>query len=452
MKTIRIGTGAGFADDRIEPAINLVARGNLDYLVFECLAERTIALAQLDKLQNEDGGYSEWLEDRIDAVLHQAIRNRTCIITNMGAANPVGAARKIAELAARKGLVETKVIAVTGDDVLPVARTTDLELLDQPGTMADLSENVISANAYLGVDGILEALDLGANVIVTGRTADPSLFLAPLIYEFGWQLDDWNLLGKGTAVGHLLECGTQVSGGYFADPATKPVASLGTLGLPIAEVSEDGSFIVTKTPGTGGCVTVATVTEQLLYEVHNPARYLTPDVVADFSGAELTQVGKDVVSVTGVAGRPRPERLKVSVGYTDGYTGEGQISYAGPGAVARGRLALKIVRHRLALIGVPLQQARYELIGVDAIHRGRGAAESSEPREVRVRVIGRTTDMTQARRIGHEVTALWLNGPAGGAGAHRRAERNVAIASVLIPRDWVTVSASCFEGAHHEVV
>jgi hypothetical protein len=432
--TVRIGAGAGFADDRIEPAVELVDRSDLDYLVFECLAERTIAAAQRERLVDPGGGYNEWLADRMTAVLASARSRGTRILTNMGAANPVAAAQVVVEVARELGIRGLKVAAVVGDDVLDRVRGSDLPLLEQPATVASLGDSVISANAYLGVEPLLDALRRGADVVVTGRVADPSLFLAPLIHELGWAPEDWELMGTGTAVGHLLECAGQVSGGYFADPGCKPVPNLARLGFPLAEVTADGSVVITKPAGTGGQVTVATVTEQLLYEVHDPSAYVTPDVVADFSAIRLEQAGSDRVSVTGVSGRPGPKTLKVSVGYLDGYIGSGEISYAGPNAVARGRLALDVVRERLERLDVPVSDARFELIGVDAVHRGAGRSGNGEPCEVRVRVAGRTLDLHSARRIGQEVTALWLNGPAGGGGGTRTASENIAIVSVVVPK------------------
>ena len=370
MRSIRIGSGAGFADDRIDPAAELAERGQLNYLVFECLAERTIALAQRERLRDPGAGFNAWLAERMDAVLGQCARQGIKVITNMGAANPLAAAELVADLGRRKGLPGLKVAAVTGDDVLGLVKGSDLPLVDRPGTVASLGESIVSANAYLGCEAIVAALAGGADVVITGRVADPSLYLAPLVREFGWPLDDWDLMGKGICVGHLLECAGQVTGGYFADPGVKDVPGLARLGFPIAQVAEDGSFSVTKVPGSGGRVTVATCTEQLLYEVHDPAAYMSADAVADFSGACLTQVGLDEVAVTGITGNPRPDTLKVSVGYLDGFIGEGEICYAGPGAVARGRLALDIVRERLEMAAVPACEARFELIGVDAVHRG----------------------------------------------------------------------------------
>ncbi|WP_328610351.1 DUF1446 domain-containing protein [Amycolatopsis sp. NBC_00345] len=445
METVRIGSGAGFADDRIEPAAELAERGRLDYLVFECLAERTVALAQLAKLRDPDAGYNEWLADRMAAVLPACVRHGTTIITNMGAAHPPAAARAVARLARDLGIRGLKIAAVTGDDVLTLVQGRDLPLQHRDDTLASLGAAVVSANAYLGCAPIVAALRQGADVVITGRVADPSLFLAPAVHEFGWSTVDWDVLGKGTAAGHLLECAGQVTGGYFADPGVKDVPDLARLGFPIAEVASDGSCTITKLPGSGGRVTVRTVTEQLLYEVHDPAAYLTPDVVADFSGARLEQTGHDAVALSGITGRERPRTLKVSVGYRDGFVGEGEISYTGPNASARGRLALDVVAERLRLTGLPATETRFELLGIDSVHRGAGGPHPVEPVEVRARVAGRTDTLARARRIGHEVSALWLNGPAGGGGVRRSAHEVIGIVSTFLPREDITAGITMLE-------
>jgi hypothetical protein len=445
MTTIRIGAGAGFADDRIEPAVELAEKGDLDYLVFECLAERTIALAQLERLHDPRRGYNEWLEDRMEAVLEACVARGTTIITNMGAANPRGAAEVIRRIAQEKGIRGLRIAAVSGDDVLAQVKGSNLPLLEQDGTVADLGDSVVSANAYIGTDAIVQSLNEGADIVVAGRVADPSLFLAPLIHEFGWATDDWDLMGKGTAVGHLLECAAHVTGGYFSDPGFKDVPDLAGLGFPVAVVRDDGSFHVTKVPGSGGRVTVATVTEQLLYEVHDPAGYPTPDVVADFSHAHLEQISDDAVSVTGITGRPRPSDLKVSVGYVDSYIGAGEISYTGPNAAVRARQALDVVRDRLAATHVATTESRFDLIGINAVHRGAGTVSSGTPAEVRIRVVGRTASLREARRVGREVTALWLNGPSGGGGAVRTAVEDIAIVSVFLPRTRLSTSVHYLE-------
>ena len=434
MKTVRIGCGAGYSGDRIEPAVELAEKGRIHYLGFECLAERTIALAQAAKHQDPSAGSDPLLIDRMEAVLPPCARQGVRVITNMGAANPVAAAKAVAAVARRLGLAGLRVAAVTGDDVLDRLRDADGELLERPGTVASLGDNLISANAYLGIEPILAALQGGADVVITGRVGDPALFLAPLVHEFGWALDDWTRLAQGTVVGHLLECAGQITGGYFADPGYKDVPALARLGFPIAEASADGSAVLTKVEGSGGRISIGTCKEQLLYELMDPAAYLTPDVVADFSRVRFTELGPDRIAVAGGAGWPRPDALKVSVGYFDGYIGEGQISYAGSGAMARGRLALEIVAERLKLIGVSASDTCFELIGVDSAYRAGAPLLFAEPPEVRIRVAGRTDTMQDANRIGNEVEALYTNGPAGGGGAWKSARQVVAVASTLISR------------------
>ncbi|AKS08890.1 acyclic terpene utilization AtuA family protein [Pseudomonas trivialis] len=435
MKTLRIGSGAGYSGDRIEPAVELAERGDLDYLVFECLAERTIALAQQARISDPQGGYDPLLSERMRRVLpfvgRPEGRRRLRVITNMGAANPVSAAIEVRRIADELGL-DLKVVAVVGDDVLHVLQPEFL--LDNGQTVGSLGERLISANAYLGVDGILEALRAEADVVITGRVADPSLFLAPQMFEFGWAPDDWLRLGRGTLVGHLLECAGQVSGGYFADPGFKDVDDLACLGFPLAEIDADGNALITKVAGSGGRVSRATCTEQLIYEVHDPAAYLTPDVTADFSQVGFVEESLDRVRASGADGRARPEQLKVSVGYLDGWIGEGQMSYGGPGAVARAQLARDVVLKRLELMGVKMQDVRAELIGMDSLH---GPRSTVEPWEVRLRVAARCEDRGEAVRVGNEVETLYTNGPSGGGGASKSVRQVVAVASLLLPRNAV---------------
>jgi hypothetical protein len=435
LRTIRIGSGAGYSGDRIEPAIELAEKGDIQYLVFECLGERTVALAQQARMKNPDGGYDPLLEERLRAVLPICAAKGIRIVTNMGAANPAAAARKTAEIVKSLGLSSLKIAAVVGDDVLDACKDGDLPIMEFEGTIRQLGNRLLSTNAYLGAEPMAEALTRGADIVITGRASDPALFLAPMIHAFGWAMDDWNLLGQGTVAGHLLECAGQITGGYFADPGYKDVAGLARLGFPIGEVGEDGALVITKVAGSGGAVTAQTCKEQLLYEVHDPARYLQPDVVADFSQVKIEEIAPDRVRVSGGRGTKRTDTLKISVGYVDGYIGEGQISYAGPGALARGRLALEIVRERLLLTGVQSSELRFDLIGVDSLHGPEVAAGANEPYEVRVRVAGRTESFREAVRIGNEVETLFTNGPAAGGGAVKSARDVVAVASVLLPRD-----------------
>ena len=439
MKKLRIGSGAGYSGDRIEPAVELAEKGNIQYLVFECLAERTIAIAQQAKMKNPAAGYDALLAARFEAVLGVCRKNGVKIISNMGAANPKAGALKVKEIAQKLGLKGLKIAAVSGDDVFDAIRTQDYTIEETGEKLATIKDKLVSANAYMGAAPIVEALQNGADIVITGRVADPAIFIAPAIYEFGWKMDDWNLLGQATVMGHLLECAGQITGGYFADPGYKDVPDLARLGFPIAEVQADGNFVITKVPGSGGRITLATCKEQLIYEIHNPAAYITPDVVADFTGVEFTQVADNMVTVKGGAGRARTDSYKVSIGYVDSYIGEGQISYAGPGAANRGQLALDIVSERLKLMGVEYQEIRFDLIGENSLHCAKLSA-GCKPYEVRARVAARTKNMQEAVRIGNEVETLYTNGPAGGAGAWKVAREVVAMVSALIPRDLVKYS------------
>jgi hypothetical protein len=441
MRSVRIGTGAGYAGDRIEPAVELAEKGDLDYLVFECLAERTIALAQQEKRRDPSRGYDSLLEARMKAVLVPCRANGVRIVTNAGAAHPEAGAARVQDIARSLGLRGLKVAAVLGDDVLELLqKEEDVRLRETGGTLAALGDRVVSANAYIGAAPLVEALRGGADVVITGRASDTALFMAPLVHEYQWSMDDWTRLGRGALVGHLLECAGQITGGYFADPGVKDVPDLARLGFPIGEVEEDGSLVVTKVPGSGGRVTEATCKEQLLYEIDDPGRYLAPDVVADFSSVAISEVGRDRVRIQGGTGRGRPRTLKVSIGYRDGFVGEGQISYAGPGALARGRLALEIVAERLRLTGVRCRETRFDLIGVDALHGRALSATGAEPYEVRARVVGRTDSRDEAIRIGNEVETLYTNGPAGGGGAVGQVREVLGVATTFLPREQVVTT------------
>jgi len=444
MKPFRIGSGAGYSGDRIDPARDLAERGELDALVFECLAERTIALAQLRRTYDPRHGYDPLLAERMRAVLPACVEQGVTIVTNMGAANPVAAGEAVLDVARELGLPRLRVAVVTGDDVLAWMREHDVPLLESDQSARSLDGHLISANAYLGADALLPALQSDADVVITGRVADPALFLAPLMHRFGWRADDWPRLGQGIVAGHLLECAAQVTGGYLADPGCVDIPRLEEVGFPLAEVQADGAFVLTKLEGTGGRVDRLTCTAQLLYELEDPARYLQPDVVADFSNVRLTEAGADRVAVSGGSGHARPEALKVTLGYRDGFIGEGQISYAGPGARARGELALSVLKHRLQRQGMDGLEHRAELLGVNAMH-GRALGADHEPYEVRVRFAVRTGTRAQAEWVGREVEALYLNGPGGGGGVTQSVREVVAAASALIPREAVRCEVKVLE-------
>ena len=431
MKSIRIGSGAGFSGDRIEPAILLAEQGQLNYLVLECLAERTIALAQKRKMANPNEGYDPLLLRRIEPLLPAIQKNNVKLISNMGAANPLAAAQKINQLCKEKGY-KLNVAAVLGDDVLDwvIAQKTSLKTIENNQLLTNY--DLISANAYIGAEGLVEALRSGADIIITGRVSDPSLFLAPMIFEFGWETSDWHRLGRGTIIGHLLECAGQLTGGYFANSNTKKVTDLAHLGFPFADVSEDGLATFGKVDGTGGRLDLATVKEQLLYEVINPNAYLTPDVSANFMAVQLKDLSNNKVTLLDGTGSERPEQLKVSVGYRAFFQGEGEISYGGSDAQARAELAGEIIQARLS---AQFKELRIEFIGVNSLFNG--TMSGPPPTEVRLRVVGKAATAEKAQLIGEEVEALYTNGPAGGGGVRKQVIEQVGIVSVLIPREFI---------------
>ncbi len=445
---IRIGCGAGFSGDRLEPAIVLAEKGQLDYLVLECLAERTIALAQKRKLEDPTKGYDPFLERRITSLLPILTKNNVRLITNMGAANPIEGAKKTIEIAEKLG-IKVKVAAVYGDEISQSSKKRfdfdDYEMFSEDEKKIR-NEQVISANAYLGVEGILEALQNGANVIITGRVADPSLFLAPMIHEFGWPTHNYDLMGKGTVVGHLMECAGHITGGYFADPIAKPVEDMDNLGHPFADIFADGSAIISKVEGTGGVVNLQTAKEQLLYEVINPYAYITPDVVADFTTVKLEQIGKDQVQVTGGSGKNKPQQYKVSVGYKAFYIGEGEISYAGFGAFERASLAAKIIQKRLSSLKEgEVEELRIDYIGLNSMHHTDLSNTQHSIPEIRLRIVAKAQTQAAAALIGEEVEALYTNGPAGGGGVRKYANEVIGIVSLLANRANILHQVAIFE-------
>ncbi|MFC7408107.1 acyclic terpene utilization AtuA family protein [Hydrogenophaga atypica] len=439
--TLRIGAGAGFAGDRIAPARDLAERGRLDFIAFECLAERTLAYGHLQRAADPDKGFHTALDKRLGAVLPACVQHGTTIVTNMGVANPRAAGHAAQALAQRLGL-KIRIAVVTGDDVTTQVNG-DTWLPEMGKTLREHGQRVVGANAYLGIDALLPALDEQPHLVITGRVADPSLFLAPLVHRLGWARDDWARLGAGTAVGHLLECSMQVTGGYFADPPHKMVPNIAQLGFPLAEVAADGSAVITKLDGTGGLVSELTVKEQLMYEVHDPAAYLTPDVAADFSTARIAQVGADRVAVRGVGGRERPRQLKAIVGFDGGFLVEGEISYAGPGAAARAQLAAEIVRERMAQVHGNTEPLRLDLIGLNALH---GTAMNGLPAhaalctDVRLRAALRTPSRAMAENLLEEVESLWLGGPAGGGGYRGHITPSVTTQPMYVDREAIALN------------
>ncbi|MBE9607533.1 DUF1446 domain-containing protein [Acetobacteraceae bacterium H6797] len=442
---LRIGCGSGFSGDRLDapgPVVEaLAASGGPAALMLEVLGERTLALAQRERLTRPQAGYEPALLDLLRPILARCLAAGIPIVTNGGAANPRGAAEAVLGLARELGLGELHIGVVEGDDIRGTDALRDLDPWEGDAGAVLEPEKVVAANVYLGAAPIAEALRRGAQVVITGRCSDPALALGPMLAHFGWAEDDWDRLAAGTMAGHLLECGAQVTGGYFADPGIKdvPGGALGmaTIGFPIAEIGADGAVLITKPEGTGGVVDRRTVTEQLLYELHDPSAYLTPDVVLDVTGVVITQEGPDRVRVSGAKGRPRPPTLKATVSFPGGWLGEGEISYAGPNARARAQLAGETLLERIRLLGLE-GQARLDLIGVVSVFDGdggglRGAMDGAG--DLRLRLAFASEGKPAAERAAREVLSLYCCGPAGGGGVRTRVTDRIRTLSFLVPRE-----------------
>jgi acyclic terpene utilization AtuA family protein len=439
---VAIGGGAGFAGDRTDAAGPLVeALAQLPgprFLMFETLAERTLALSQLERRRDPQAGFNPALDRFVGPVLATCLREKIRIVGNFGAANPRAAAARILALAEAQRLPAPRIAVVEGDDLAGVLSAQQLAARETGGAILRDASEIIAANVYLGAGEIAQALNDGADIVVTGRVADSALALGPLIHAFGWRGDDWDRLAAGTLVGHLLECGSQVTGGYFADPPYKVVPDMAELGYPIAEIEADGGMVITKPPGTGGRVDRATVIEQLLYEIHDPAAYLAPDVVLDVTDVTVEELDSDRVRVTGARGHPAPPTLKATVCVDGGVLGEAEISYAGPNAAARARLAAATIQERMRS-RAPDLVVRTDAIGVMSVLGSNAAAPDwpTEPRDVRLRFAAQSRDSAAVDCLLDEVEALYCAGPAGGCGVRRRLTPRLASASCLVERKFV---------------
>lgn len=436
-----VGCGAGFSGDRTDasgPVVDaLAASGEPSYLIFETLAERTLALAQLDRRRDPAAGYTPYLADFLRPILAKCLDARIRIVANFGAANPMAAGRRVLAVADELGLSGLKVAVVEGDDLLATLGADAVRAWPNDERTSLSGRDIIAANAYLGARPITDALAKGADIVVTGRCTNSALVLGPLMHEFHWAAPDWDRIAAGVLAGHLIECCAQVSGGYFADPGRKDVPDLDRVGFPIVEVRSDGTMIVTKPAGTGGLVSEATVTEQMLYELHDPKAYLTPDVTMDITGVWLESEAPDRVRIQGVRGTPPPPTYKVTVSLEGGFLAEGEISYAGPNALARAELAAEVLMKRIKALGIN-QPVRCDIIGAVSVFDNDGAIRrrSSTPSpdgDYRVRLSGTSDDRQTADRIAREVLSLYPTGPAGGAGVRTSVTGRVRTVSAYVP-------------------
>lgn len=444
-KTIYIGSGAGFSGDRLDAALPVIEtlsrRDGPRYLIYEVLGERTLAIAQRIKMRKPDQGYSPYLDKYLRLSLKPALENGVRIVANLGAANPEGAAKRVHALAAELGLPPLRIAIVVGDDLTSIMSTEDIGAVETIEGVSIAGKEIVAANTYLGARPVADALGMGVDMVLVGRTTDAALVLGPLLHEFGWSGDDHDLLAAGTLAGHLLECGGQVTGGYFCDPGFKDVPGMDNLGFPIGEISSDGDLVITKAENTGGLVTRATVIEQMLYEMHDPSAYLTPDVTLDVTGVTLSEDGENRIRVSGAKGTPPPETLKTTISADGGWLAEAEMIYAGPNAFARAQMAADIIKTRVRGHGVE-DDLRVDIVGTGAVFDNdtsdrRGAINSAFDGEFRVRTAIRTADKDTGAYVNDEVLSLFCSGPAGGGGYRCSVTGQVNTASILVPRSTI---------------
>ncbi|KIL37342.1 hypothetical protein SD71_01275 [Cohnella kolymensis] len=443
MKKIRIGAGQGFYGDSIMPAIETAKRGGVQYICFDCLAELTLAILQKDRNKDPSKGYAKDISTTMRELLPYVKEKGLKILTNAGGMNPLGAQQETLRIAAELGIEGLKVAVVTGDDVIDKLQDWDrqgipLNHMEDGRSIESIRDHIVFANAYVGMGPIVKALQQEADIVITGRTTDSALFLAPLVYEFGWQPDDWGRLAQGILMGHLMECSGQAAGGNFSGD-WQSVEDLHNIGFPVAEVQEDGEFVLTKTEGTGGLVSVDTVKEQLLYEIHDPSSYTTPDVVLDVSEVQLQDAGANQVRVTGARGSQRPDTLKVVMGYSDGWLGQGICGYSWPDALAKVKAADRIIRKQIERIGLQYEEIRTDYLGYNSLHGPLATEPADDLNEVYLRIAVRTRSKTQAEKLGRLFPPLMLSGPPalGGFLGMMKPRELLGMWSCLVPREIV---------------
>jgi hypothetical protein len=441
-RVIRVAAGQGFWGDWLEAPVRQVRGGPIDYLMMDYLAEVTMSIMQKQKSRDPAAGYARDFVPLMERILPDLVSRRIRVTSNAGGVNPRGCAEAVLQVARRLGLQgKLRVGLVSGDDILGrldelIARGHPLSDMETGRPLSEIRDKVLSANAYLGMAPIVEALRGGADIVITGRVTDTGLTLGPIFHEFGWSPEDWDKVAAGTVAGHIIECGAQASGGNLLKD-WRSVKGLADPGFPIAEASSDGTFVITKHPGTGGVVSVASVTEQLVYEMGDPRSYITPDGVADFTTIELAPAGRDRVRVSGIRGGPRTPLLKVSIAYFYGYKSVGTLVYAWPDAYPKAKAADKILRQRLAALGLEFEQILTEFVGVDATHGRLAGPPHPDLPEVQLRVGVRAGDRAPVERFGREIAPLVLTGPpsvTGFAGGRPAVEEVVAYWPALIDR------------------
>lgn len=448
---VRLGCATGWSRDRFEPAGELVNQGDLDYLCFDAMSEVTMSAAQVAMMEQPDVlPYDPYLEPRLAPILRSCLERGVRIITNQGWLDPEAAARELCDIAREQGITKLKVAAVTGGLLADRICDLGLKFTETGESIESYRAQVVSAEAYLGAQGIVQALKDGADVVITTRVADACVYLGPLAYEFGWSFDDVNAMARGMIIGHLMECGTQVTGGYFADPGYKDVPDLHNVGNPIVQVSDE-EIIITKLAGTGGNVCEATCKEQLLYEVQDPAAYICPDVIADLTRVSFEQAGANRVRVhIDQAGKPKTSTLKALVGLMEGYMAEEMVLFAGPGALARAQLTQEILRKRFEKIKLKATEIRMDYIGLNGVHRESSPPLDHEPYEVVLRVAIKTNARSEADKLRREIDPLAVNGASGTgkwatSSPGARVRPVIGLYSTLIARELVPFEVKIFE-------
>lgn len=453
MKTIRLGCGAAWARDRFEHAPLLVEQGNIDYLCFDSMSEVTMSAAQVALIEKGTAlPYDPYLVERLRPLLKDCKRKGIKIVTNQGWLDPDAAAERIIELAQELGIDDLKVVAVSGGLLHQSIADMGLNFTETGRPISEARDRIVSAEAYLGAEGIVQGLKQEADVVITTRVADACVYLGPLAYEFGWSFDDHHAMARGMIIGHLMECGTQITGGYFADPGYKDVPDLVDVGPPIAVVTENEAYI-TKAAGTGGIVSEATCKEQLIYEVQDPASYYCPDCIADLTRVSFRQAGADRVQVIiDQAGRPRTDTLKALIGLQEGYMTEEMVLFAGPGAIGRAELTKRILCERFKRIELDAEEIRMDYVGLNAVHRESSPAVSGEPYEVVLRIALRTRSRAEAEKLRKEVDPLAVNGAYGTGkwstmSPGSRVQPVVGLSSALVPRESVPFKTTLYQCA-----
>jgi hypothetical protein len=450
-RVVRVAAGQGFWGDWLEAPRRQVEGGPIDYLMLDYLAEVTMSILQKQKARDPSMGYARDFVGAMESIFPGVATRGVRVIANAGGVNPPACASAVHETARKHGVADrVRIGVITGDDILPrldelLGKGHTLANMDTGAPLAGIRDRVLSANAYIGAVPIVDALRQGANVVITGRSTDTALTMAPLLHEFGWRLDDWNRLAAGIVAGHIIECGAQCSGGNCLID-WRSIPDLANVGYPIVEAQADGAFYITKHPNTGGRISRHTVIEQLVYEMGNPREYITPDVIADFTSIQLEDAGPDRVRVFGISGKAPTDKLKVSIAYRAGFKAVGTLVYAWPDALDKARAADEVLRRRLDLLGLRFDEIHTEFLGANATH-GPLAGNGRDAPEVQLRVGVRSAERAPVERFTREIAPLVLNGPpsvTGFAGGRPKAEEIVAYWPALIDKREITPRAELY--------